>query len=363
MVVADLREGGSGKTQTALHYLLTNTSKYKRGVAFLNASSIASLEADFDRLHDLLHLGDSKSKISSIKSWLARPENTEWLLVFDNADDLESVPIQKYLPAVNWGHVIITSRDQGLIGTVANEGHILTPLAIEDAVQLLLERAGIQQPCQSEFEDAKAIAELLGSLPLALVQAGAFVRSRHRSLADYRRLYSTRRQDLLRFVSRLGDTEKAVLTAWEINFKQLEQESPDAIRILLLFSFLEPSTISEVILHRGTSSQKRWDEYGEVTEIRAEDEGVDARLSRVIQSDFDFDVAVEKLLAFSLISCNAGTNGFRNFSIHPLVQYCVMQRLSQSEVNSWRKQALLLICHAFPRNRYIEPLYVIYDTL
>ncbi|RAK99392.1 LipA and NB-ARC domain protein [Aspergillus ibericus CBS 121593] len=349
-------EGGSGKTQTALHYLLKNTSKYKRGVAFLNASSTASLEADFDRLHDLLHLGDSKSKTTSIKSWLARPENTEWLLVFDNADDLESVPIQKYLPAVNWGHVIITSRDQGLIGTVANEGHILRPLANEDAVQLLLEKAGIQQPSQSEIEDAKTIAELLGSLPLALVQAGAFVRSRHRSLADYRRLYSTRRQDLLRFVSRLGDTEKAVLTAWEINFKQLEQESPDAICVLFLFSFLEPATIPEVILHRGTSSQKRWNEYGEVTEIRAEDEGVDARLSRVIQSDFDFDVAVEKLLSFSLISCNVGPNGFRNFSIHPLVQYCVMQRMSQTELNSWRKQALLLICHAFPRNRYIEPL-------
>ncbi|KUL81633.1 hypothetical protein ZTR_09651 [Talaromyces verruculosus] len=348
--------GGSGKTQMALHYIIRNMSKYKTGVAFLNATSLASLAADFDRLHDILKLGESKNKINAVRSWLSRPENSEWLLVFDNADNLDMVPIHKYLPAVNWGHVIITSRDQGIIGNIAEEGHVLTSLMIEDAVQLLLKRSGIRQPTQSEMEEARGIAELLGSFPLALVQAGAFVRSRCRSLEEYHRLYITHRNDLLRFSSRLGDTDKAILTAWEINFKQLEQESPDAILLLLLFSFLEPSSIPEIVLHRGSTPQKRWGRNGEVTEVSAEDEGVDERLTKVIQGDMEFDAAVEKLLSLSLISCNKESNGLRSFSIHPLVQYCSTQRLSPSEVDKWRWQALLLICHAFPRNRYIEPL-------
>lgn len=337
-------------------------SEYKTGVAFLNAASIASLAADFDRLHDLLRLGEAKDKVRSVKSWLSKPENTHWLLVFDNADNLDSVPIRKYLPAVDWGHVIITSRDQAVIGSIVDEGHVLTSLTIEDATQLLLERSGIQHPNKSETEEARSIADLLGSLPLALVQAGAFIRSRRKSLEEYHRLFMNRRNDLLQASSRLGDTDKTIFTAWEINFKQVEQESPDAANILLLFSFLEPSSIPEVVLHRGSSSQKRWGSNGEVMEIRAEDEGVEECVTSVIQGDLEFDTAVEKLLSFSLISCNKELNGLRNFSIHPLVQYCAAQRLSPPELNKWRWQALLLICHAFPRNRYLEPQYVLWLT-
>nr|KMM72094.1 TPR repeat:NB-ARC [Coccidioides posadasii RMSCC 3488] len=324
--------GGSGKTQTALHYALQNLSKYKTGIALLNATSSTSLEADFGRLHDLLKLGESNNKVGSVRRWLAKPENSQWLLVFDNADNLDAVRIQKYFPAVNWGHIIITSRDQAAIGGIAEDGHVLRPLTTEDAIQLLIDKSGIRHPTHGDTEDARVVVELLGSLPLALVQAGAFVRSRHRSLKEYCELYMTRRDDLLRFTSRLGDTEMAVLTAWEINFKQVEHEAPDAVYLLLLFSFLEPSSISEMLLHRGSSPQKRWGRNGEVEEIRAEDEGVNENLTRVIQGDFEFDLAVEKLLSFSLISCNKESDGLRNFSIHPLVQYCAVQRLSPSEV-------------------------------
>ncbi|EAS28259.3 uncharacterized protein CIMG_09463 [Coccidioides immitis RS] len=326
------------------------------GIAFINASSSASLEADFGRLHDLLELGEPDDKIGSVRRWLARPRNSHWLLIFDNADNLESVRIQRCFPAVNWGHIIITTRDQGAIGSITEEGHVLRPLMTEDAIQLLLDKSGIRHPTQGDTEDARVIAEFLGSLPLALVQAGTFIRSRHRSLREYCTLYMTHRNELLRFTSHPGDAEMPVLTAWEINFKQVERESPEAFHLLLLFSFLEPWSIPEMLLQRGSSPQKRWGTNGEVEEIRAEEEGVDVNLTRFIQDDFEFDTAMEKLLSFSLISCGRGSDGLRTFSIHPLVQYCAVQRLSPSETRRWRWQALLLVCHAFPRSRYIEPL-------
>lgn len=341
-----------------MHYAVQNLSKYTSGVAFISATSLASLAADFDRFHDLLKLGDSKNKIGAVKSWLSRPENSNWLLVFDNADDLNAVPLHKYFPVVNWGHIIITSRDQAVIGSIADNGHILSPLTERDAVRLLVEKSGIQHPTESDIEDAKTVTGLLGSLPLALVQAGAFIRSRHRSLREYCRLYLTRRDHLLGYASRLGESEKAVLTTWEINFKQVERESSGAVCLLLLFSFLEPSSIPEMLLHRGSSSQKRWGGDGEMIEINAEIEGVEKDLVQVLQGDFEFDTALEKLLSFSLISCNKESDGLRCFSIHPLVQYCAAKRLSSADVRKWRWQALLLVCHAFPRNRFLEPLYV-----
>ncbi|EEP78060.1 predicted protein [Uncinocarpus reesii 1704] len=347
--------GGVGKTQIALHYALQNLSKYKSGVAFINATSPASLSAHFDRLNDLLRLGDSRDKIGAVRSWLSRPENSSWLLVFDNANDLNTAPLHKYFPAVNWGHIIITSRDQAVIGSIADDGHVLNHLGENDAVQLLLQKSGIQHPTEDALEDAKKVAGLLGYLPLALVQAGAFVRSRHRSLGEYRKLYMTRRDDLLNFAPRLG-TGKAVLATWETNFKQVELESSGAACLLYLFSFLQPFSIPEVLLQRGSCPQKRWSEDGEITEISAENEGVETELVKVIQDVFEFDTAVEKLLSFSLISCKRESGGLRSFSIHPLVQHCAARRLSPSDVRKWRWQALLLVCHAFPRSRYLDPL-------
>lgn len=354
--LADIVAGGSGKTQTALHWIMRNAHQYRTGVMLLNATSAASLIADFDRLHEDLRLPESNNKVNTVKKWLSKPENTGWLMVFDNADDLDSVTIQAYLPIVNWGHVLITTRNQAAIGGVTDDGLVLNPLATDQAMELLLKRSGIHNANEKEVEEAKAVALLLGSLPLALVQAGAFVRSRHRTLEEYHRLYLTHQHGLLSFSARFGNTDKAVLTAWEINFKQIEHDSPNAASILLLFSFLEPSSIPEMLLHRGTSPQKRWNNDGEVMDVPAEKEGVDSSLIRAITDELEFDAAVERLLSFSLITCKKESTGRRVFSIHPLVQYCAAQRLSPAAVNKWRWQAILLVCHAFPRSRYIDPV-------
>jgi hypothetical protein len=323
---------------------------------FLNATSTSSLAADFSRLHDLLGLGEADNKIASVKRWLSKEENSQWLMVFDNADDLCSVPLLKYFPVTSWGHIIITSRDQAALGVVAEEGCTLGSLASEEAMAILLETAGIHQPSPDDLQNAENIVGLLGSLPLAVSQAGAFVRSRHKTLKEYHRLYLRQRRDVLQFRPRLGDSERTVLTAWELNFEQIERDSKDATSLLLLFCFLKPSAIPEAVLHRGSFPQKRWGTDGEVTEVPAEAEGLDSSLTQLIRNELEFDAAIEKLLSFSLISCNKETNGFRNFSIHPLVQYCAVQRISSLTAKNWRWQAILLICHAFQRNRYLEPL-------
>ena len=323
---------------------------------FFNAASKTSLAADFSRLQDLLGLGHTGDEISSVKRWLSRKEHTRWLMVFDNADDLLSVPISKYFPVIPWGHILITSRDENLIGGIAEEGITIGPLSSADAIAVLLEKAGIRQPSSDDLRSAEEIVGLLGSLPLAIDQAGAFMRSRHKTPKEYRDLYLNKPRDMLRFSPKLGDSERTILTTWEVNFRQIENDSKDATNLLLLFCFLEPSAISEVVLHRGSIPQKRWGETGNVAEVSAEAEGLDRNLTKLIQNEMEFDAAIERLRSFSLVSCNRDTNGFQNFSIHPLVQFAAAQRLSLSTLNRWRWQAVLLICHAFPRNRYLEPL-------
>lgn len=351
-----LQLGGSGKTQIALRFLFKNLLKYKTGVMFLNATSTASLHADFSRLHEVLNLEEAVDKIASVKRWLSKQENSNWLMVFDNADDLSSVALAKYFPAVAWGHIIVTSRDQNAIGGLTEQGFSVGPIGSHDAITILLDKAGIVEASEDDLQTAKEIISHLGSLPLGLDQAGAFMRSRRKSLKEYLDLYLSKRDDILRLTPNIRDTEKTILTAWELNFKQVEEDSTEASSLLLLFCFLDSSAITEAMLRRGSSPQTRWNTYGEIVEVAAEAEGVDEKLKSLIQNEVEFDSAMEKLLSFSLITCHIEKNGLRKFSIHPLVQYCAVQRISSSTANFWRMQALLLVCHAFPRSRYLNPM-------
>jgi hypothetical protein len=350
--------GGSGKTQTALQFALHHRSKYKSGVFFLNASSRTTLVASFDRVFDLLGLENTINKVEATKRWLSRDGNSDWLLIFDNADDLDSVWIPDFSPAIPWGHIIITTRDQAAIGTMCQQGHVLEPLRLSEAILLFLEKSGLHNPSATDYQEAQKIVELLGCLPLALDQGGAFVKSRQKTLTDYRRLYLNQQHELLKFKPRLGDYDKTVLTVWEVNFEQVERDSKHASDLLLLFCFLEPSHIPETMLWRGCSPQRRWDRHGEMVDVAPEDVGVDESLISLITNEMDFDAAVDKLLSFSLIRREADLNGFRSFSLHPLVQHCALQRVSGAVQHRWRVQALLLVCHAFPRNKYLDPEYV-----
>lgn len=348
--------GGAGKTQTALQYAVRTRYKYTSGVFFFNADSLTTLTTDFDRVSDLLELGGGFSKADAVKQWLSRAENQDWLLILDNADDLDSVRVAKYFPIVSWGHIIVTTRDQAAIGNVTKQGLLLEQLGVKEAVELLMEKAGIEDPQEEDYQEAEAIVRNLGCLPLAVDQGGAFIKSRRKSLKDYRRLFGERQIELLKFKPRLAEYDKTVFTTWQINFEQVERDSKEASNLLLLMCFLDAANIPERMLLRGCSPQPRWGSNGEMIEVSAEDEGVDRSLIALVKDELAFDDAVEKLLSYSLVNIHVSIDGLRSFSLHPLVQHCASQRSTPDVQKKWRLQAICIVCHAFPRNEYLEPL-------
>ena len=179
-------------------------------------------------------------------------------MIFDNAGDLEAIKLTKYFPLVPRGHVLLSSRDQTAIGTVAKHGYKLERLEPNEAIEVLMEKATLTNPTRSDYDDARDIVELLGCLPLAVDQAGAFIKARRKTLSDYRRLYNERQLEVLKFKPRLAEYDKNVLTTWEINFAQVERDSQESSNLLLLFCFLDGAKITERMLLSGVSPQPRW---------------------------------------------------------------------------------------------------------
>ncbi|RDL37962.1 uncharacterized protein BP5553_05395 [Venustampulla echinocandica] len=260
--------GGCGKTHTALKYAYNNRFKYKNGVIFFNASSKTTLIADFTRVSELLKLPQSSNKVEGIKQWFSRAENSDWLFIFDNADDMTSVPLSSYIPRTTRGHLIITTRDETAIGKVSEHGHSIKPLEPEEAIQVLFSKARIAQPSADDVKQAGEIVELLGCLPLAVDQAGAFIRTQQKPLREYRRLFEDRILEVVKTSPQRDSIENSYLTVWEINFRQTEKDCPMAAKLLLLLSFLEGTDIPESMLRRGCSPKKVWDTNAESTVLR-----------------------------------------------------------------------------------------------
>lgn len=214
--------------------------------------------ADLSRICEAQNLNDGSSLPNQFKTWLKSKENMNYLLIFDNIDDPKTIQISTYVPNTKWGHIVYTSREQGLIGTLARTGVLLEQLALEEAVSVLLERAGVLSPVAEDKKYAEQIAQQFGCLPLAIDQAGAYIRTRRKSLFTFRRLCAQRQSEILRFKPLLAEYEQTVFTTWELNFEQVEKSSKDAKSLLLLFCYLDAANIWEAMLDRACSSQKRW---------------------------------------------------------------------------------------------------------
>ena len=123
--------GGIGKTQLTVAYAKRHKDNYS-AIFWLNIKDEDSLKQSFAKVaRQILREHPSASWLSSVdmkenldevidavKSWLSLPNNTRWLMIYDNYDNPKlasnmnpaAVDIRKFLPESYQGSVIITTR-------------------------------------------------------------------------------------------------------------------------------------------------------------------------------------------------------------------------------------------------------------
>ena len=97
-----------------------------------------------------------------------------WLLVFDNAEDPKA--LSAVMPQ-RGGHIIVTSRNKNWDRTVS-----VDVFSKEEALCYLQKISGVS----GQENELKLLADELGYLPLALTQAGAYIRRQQIDVAAYR---------------------------------------------------------------------------------------------------------------------------------------------------------------------------------
>jgi ATP/maltotriose-dependent transcriptional regulator MalT len=123
--------GGIGKTQLSIAYAKRYKDNYS-AIFWLNIKDKDSLKQSFvniakqilrdhpsaSRLSNIDTNGNLDEIVDAVKTWLSLPNNTRWLIVYDNYDNPKvasnahpaAVNIHEYLPESCQGSVIITTR-------------------------------------------------------------------------------------------------------------------------------------------------------------------------------------------------------------------------------------------------------------
>ncbi|MFL5656929.1 MAG: FxSxx-COOH system tetratricopeptide repeat protein [Ktedonobacteraceae bacterium] len=331
--------GGIGKTQTAVEYAYRYGAEYN-AVLWAKADSHQSLVSEFVALAEPLNLpekedADQTRVVNAIKYWLQR--HPRWLLILDNADDLDIV--YEFLPALGEGHTILTTRSQATGPNI--KGIELEKLRVEEGLLFLLRRSKfiaedtpLERVPDTVRREAEAIYEQADGLPLALDQAAAYIEENQCSLADYLNLYQTRRAILL---NRRGSFSKrdypnSVATTWSLSFERVEEADPIAANLLRLCTFLHSEAIPEEMIIAGAA------ELGPVLQPIAEDA---LRLGD----------ALGELRKYSLVRRNPET---KSLTIHQLVQTVLKDTMDSQTQREWAVHAVQLVNRAFPNTAQVR---------
>ncbi|KFZ13482.1 hypothetical protein V501_03683 [Pseudogymnoascus sp. VKM F-4519 (FW-2642)] len=318
--------GGAGKTEVAVNYALQYSQDFS-AIFFVNAKDTTEIRRGYADIASHLGLSEAVGKelaetdvaaqvaaIEAVKSWLRKQEKGDWLLIIDNADDLDGVSIEEYIPHGNKGHIILTSQDRGAANFCPATIE-LGEMKKEDAEALFLQKACITNPTKEQMTVCTEIVNKLGRLALAVEHAGAYVHNNDMASRpeDYLMEFEKRKKEVLEESPRFSRHKSSMMATYMVTRTAIIKRNIKAQYLLAWISALDGTAVPESLLvsKHVTEMHKYWNQD---------------------YSD-DFDDAKKVLLSYSLIQIRRTEQG-AFISMHGLVHQCVQARLSQ--VDQWR---------------------------
>ncbi|KAI9759097.1 MAG: hypothetical protein M1840_003516 [Geoglossum simile] len=345
--------GGVGKSQLAVEYSYRVREKSPATWVFwVHASSIARFEEGYRKIAERAKLpGWDRPDVDILRlvySWLCDEANGRWVMIIDNADDLEvftcpsdrrkgskddvssnaAAALLESLPQSPNGSMLITSRSRDvafrLTGSYADIIRV-HPMDQSNALTLL------RNKLEGSFEqnDAVALVEALDYMPLAITQAAAYISQRTPRATVSRYLQNLRKDDRdraklldidIRDSRRDGTASNSIIATWQISFKHIRRERPSATQLLSLMSLFDRRGIPESLLGG------RYQEDNDAS------------------SDFEGDL--NTLTSFSLVATDVEGH---QFEMHQLVQFSTRKWLElQGELEGWREKYVTLMDDSYP---------------
>ena len=277
--------GGVGKTQLVLELVYRTREKYEDcSVIWIPTINIENVQQAYLNIAQQLGIPGWEEDKADIKrlvqGYLSKESAGQWLLVFDNADDIdmwihrpgseqESGCLIEYLPKSKQGCIIFTTRDRKTAVKLAHQNVVEVPEMNEKVATQLLRKYLVNQDLVNIEQDAKALLTQLTYLPLAIVQAAAYINENSLKLADYLSLLEDQEEEVIDLLSeefqddgRYRDIKNPVATTWLISFEQIRHRDPLAAEFLSFMACIDPKDVPQSLLPPGPSRKKETNAIG-----------------------------------------------------------------------------------------------------
>ena len=192
---------GLGKSQLVLQF--SKLAYASHAYAYIFWISATTIEKLSQGLTSILSLVDGKDRsdpdqalrLVAARRWLETSRNN-WLLVLDDVTG-DVIPfLREHLPRENSrGAIIITTRTGQvaceIVDAAAQKDYILKlkTLSIEQSATLLIDVAGLGESGDFDRKSVESLVAQIGCLPLAVEQAGAYMKQKHIPANELQMIY------------------------------------------------------------------------------------------------------------------------------------------------------------------------------
>ena len=328
--------GGCGKTSLAIEFAWRYQHRFPGGVFWVNGESDENVRKSVVEILTFVNISASVTDniediLNKFLSWLSKMKRP-WLLVVDNADELNDptcpAGVKKickgmlqrtHLPRKH-GHILVTTRanatESKTFLKISNDDCLkLQCFSEEEGALFLMQRTGLGG--NDLDPEAICLAKELGSLPLALEQAAAYISSSPLPLnfKDYLNRYKEVKLRLLKqqhatALSLEAQHRLSTHTTWVMNFEYVKERSPAAAKIMRISAFLESEFIPFNVINPGSP------EFNQ-EELR--------------ENSFSYSEIGDILKILSSYSLFTVDHQCKLFRVHKLVQEVVRDSLTKSE--------------------------------
>jgi tetratricopeptide (TPR) repeat protein len=327
--------GGAGKTNIAVEYAYQHRTDFEY-IFWVCAETDTDLIKGFINIAKELDLPIASEAtyandllvVDAAKKWLE--SNSRWLLIFDNVDDLRLV--RQYIPIRQEGGAILLTTQTSAVGSLAFPVPV-GKLSNEDGAVLLLRRAHIlmdsdplEAASMQDREAAMTLSAEMEGLPLAMIQAGAFLEGTNNTPKRYLELFQRRSDELLR---RGGDEEDrshvSVSATFGLAFDKLDEDCVAASDLLRACAYLSADEIPEDIFLLGKNA-------------------FTCQLHEALKDEIAWEEIIARVRRYSLLDRNGNE---RTLRIHRLVQ-AVLRERNRSNDGEWIKRVTQAIRLTLP---------------
>ncbi|KAF1969506.1 kinesin light chain [Bimuria novae-zelandiae CBS 107.79] len=332
---------GTGKSQLALKLAYQTRRKNKScSVFWINASNADSLYQSYASIAQKLDIpgwADEKADIRQlVKLHLSRKGSRQWLLIFDNVDRIDlgfggmpTVPgaanLIDYLPQSELCSIIFTTTNSKITERLELQRVVELGEMTLDVARRTLQNYLKTPISESEQQEASLLLQELSYLPLAIVQAAAYINTKNTTLGHYlsqllKQKEETRERNRVPSEGRLQEygATGPVATTLLISMDQIRGSDPLAAEYLFLAASVDRKDIPLDLLEASSPRER--------------------------------EAAIQILNSYGLVTRRPAESAL---DVHQLVHSALRGWLQKQErLDQWSQHAIARLLRVFPDNSH-----------